>query len=47
MADRGSLSGLTQQEAREFHSAFMSSTLAFVAACFVAHVLVWFWRPWF
>jgi light-harvesting complex 1 beta chain len=44
---RGSLSGLTEQQAKEFHAAMMSGTLGFVAACLVAHVLVWFWRPWF
>jgi light-harvesting complex 1 beta chain len=42
-----SLSGLTDNEAREFHSLFMSSTIAYVAVAVVAHVLVWLWRPWF
>lgn len=41
-----SLSGLTDNEAREFHSLFMSSTIAYVAVAVVAHVLVWLWRPW-
>ena len=39
--------GLTSQEAREFHSAFMTWTLAYIAVAVVAHVLVWNWRPWF
>jgi len=42
-----SLSGLTDNEAREFHSLFMSSTIAYVAVAVIAHVLVWLWRPWF
>jgi light-harvesting complex 1 beta chain len=48
MADdrRGSLSGLTEQEAREFHGIFMSSFIGFTAVAVVAHVLVWMWRPW-
>ncbi len=39
--------GMTSQEAREFHSAFMTSALAYIAVAVVAHVLVWSWRPWF
>ena len=48
MADTrgGSLSGLTEQEAREFHSIFLTSFIIFVAICAVAHFLVWQWRPW-
>ena len=48
MADdrRGSLSGLTEQEAREFHSIFIKSFIGFTAIAIVAHVLVWQWRPW-
>jgi light-harvesting complex 1 beta chain len=50
MADNrsnGSLSGLTEHEAKEFHGIFMSSMLGFVAATVVAHVLVWMWRPFY
>jgi len=43
----GSLSGLTQTEAKEFHSLFMGSFLLFTLVAVVAHVLVWLWRPWF
>jgi light-harvesting complex 1 beta chain len=42
----GSLSGLTEAEAREFHSVFMSSFIAFVIVAVIAHILVWMWRPW-
>lgn len=43
---KGSLSGLTENEAREFHGIFMSSFMGFTAVAVVAHVLVWMWRPW-
>jgi light-harvesting complex 1 beta chain len=49
MADvdrRGSLSGLTENEAREFHSIFVSSFIAFTVIAVIAHILVWMWRPW-
>jgi light-harvesting complex 1 beta chain len=42
----GSLSGLTEQEAREFHGIFMTSFIGFTVIAVVAHVLVWAWRPW-
>jgi len=41
-----SLSGLTEPEAREFHSIFMTSFIVFVAIAIVAHILAWLWRPW-
>ena len=44
---RGSLSGLTDEEAREFHRIFMSSFIIFVIIAFIAHILAWMWRPWF
>ncbi len=43
---KGSLSGLTEQEAREFHGIFVSSFIAFTVIAIIAHVLVWNWRPW-
>lgn len=47
MADRGgSLSGLTESEAKEFHSIFMTSFIVFTLIAVVAHFLVWQWRPW-
>ncbi len=45
-ANDGSLSGLSEAEAREFHSVFMTSFLVFVAIAVVAHILAWMWRPW-
>ena len=43
---QGSLSGLTEQEAREFHGMFVSSFIGFTVVAIVAHVLVWNWRSW-
>jgi light-harvesting complex 1 beta chain len=43
---KGSLSGLTEQEAREFHGMFASSFMGFTVIAIIAHVLVWNWRPW-
>jgi light-harvesting complex 1 beta chain len=42
----GSLSGLTEQEAKEFHGIFTTSFAIFTVIAIVAHVLVWNWRPW-
>jgi light-harvesting complex 1 beta chain len=43
----GSLSGLTEQEAKEFHGIFMTSFIMFTVIAIIAHFLVWQWRPWF
>lgn len=42
----GSLSGLTEQEAKEFHGIFMTSFIIFTLIAVVAHFLAWQWRPW-
>jgi light-harvesting complex 1 beta chain len=47
MAERESLTGLSDAEAREFHGFFMTSFIAFTVIAIVAHFLVWQWRPWF
>lgn len=45
--DGGGLStGLTPEEAKEFHSLFMGSFILFTIVAIVAHVLVWNWRSW-
>lgn len=41
-----SLTGLTDQEAVEFHALFMKGFFIFTLIAIVAHVLVWAWRPW-
>jgi light-harvesting complex 1 beta chain len=43
----GSFSGLTADEAKEFHRIFVSSFILFTLIAIVAHVLVWQWQPWF
>jgi light-harvesting complex 1 beta chain len=45
MAEEKSLSGLTEEEAIEFHKIFTSSFAAFIVVAVVAHVLAWAWRP--
>ena len=42
----GSLSGLTDAEAREFHGIFISSFIVFLVVAIIAHILAWIWRPW-
>ena len=42
----GSLSGLSDSEAKEFHGIFMTSFIVFVLVAVVAHFLAWQWRPW-
>lgn len=42
----GSLSGLTEPEAKEFHRIFMASFIVFVVVAIIAHFLAWAWRPW-
>jgi light-harvesting complex 1 beta chain len=47
MADSNkSLSGLSESEAKEFHSIFMTSFIIFTVIAIVAHFLAWQWRPW-
>lgn len=46
MSDKSSPSGLTEDEAKEFHSGFMTMFAVFTAIALVAHFLVWTWRPW-
>ena len=47
MAEReGSISGLTGEEAQEFHRCWVQGFVGFTASAGVAHVLVWAWRPW-
>ena len=42
----GSLSGLTEGEAKEFHRIFMMSFIVFLLIAIVAHFFAWQWRPW-
>ncbi|QIK38716.1 light-harvesting protein [Caldichromatium japonicum] len=45
MADQ-SLSGLTEQQAKEFHEQFKTTYTAFVGLAALAHLLVIAARPW-
>ena len=48
MADnRSSVTGLSSEEAKEYHSFFMTYTIVYIIVALVAHFLVWQWRPWF
>jgi light-harvesting complex 1 beta chain len=38
--------GLTESEAKEFHSIFLTSFIGFTVVAIIAHFLVWQWRPW-
>jgi light-harvesting complex 1 beta chain len=42
----GSMSGLTEAEAKEFHGIFVKSFIGFTVVAIVAHFLAWQWRPW-
>jgi light-harvesting complex 1 beta chain len=46
MSNRNSVSGLTDDEAQEFHHYWMQGLVGFTAVAVVAHILVWAWRPW-
>jgi light-harvesting complex 1 beta chain len=47
MADKQeSWTGLTDEEAQEFHTYYLQGTALFVIVAVAAHVLVWAWRPW-
>ena len=45
-SEGGSLTGLTDAEAKEFHNAFTTSFLGFTGVAVFAHILDWVWRPW-
>jgi light-harvesting complex 1 beta chain len=47
MAAPTSLSGLTPEQAKEFHEQFKVTYTAFAGIAAVAHVLVIAWKPWF
>ena len=47
MADEKTMSGLSANEAKEFHRLFMVGFIVFTVIAIIAHFLVWQWRPWF
>lgn len=48
MSDNDGLSftGLTEEQAQELHSVYMSGLMLFSAVAAVAHLAVLIWRPW-
>jgi len=49
MADNTDLSftGLTDEQAQELHSVYMSGLTLFSIVAIVAHLAVFIWKPWF
>ncbi|PRY93277.1 light-harvesting complex 1 beta chain [Hasllibacter halocynthiae] len=49
MADYTGLSftGLTDDQAQELHSVYMSGLWLFVIVAVLAHIAVFIWAPWF
>ena len=49
MADKSDLSftGLTDEQAQELHSVYLSGFYLFTAVAVVAHILTYFKLPWF
>ncbi|MGR3782559.1 MAG: light-harvesting antenna LH1, beta subunit [Albimonas sp.] len=41
-----SFTGLTDDQAQELHSVYMSGFWLFTAVAVIAHLLVLIWRPW-
>ncbi|MEM6665504.1 MAG: light-harvesting antenna LH1, beta subunit [Pseudomonadota bacterium] len=46
MAEKESWTGMTDQEAEEFHKYYMQGAIMFTGVAVVAHLLVLLWRPW-
>ncbi|WP_371227396.1 light-harvesting antenna LH1, beta subunit [Roseovarius sp. 2305UL8-3] len=49
MADNHDLSftGLTDEQAQELHSVYMSGLYLFALIALVAHIATYIWAPWF
>ena len=41
------MSSLSESEAKEFHSAYVTGLLVYVGIAIVAHYLLYVWKPWF
>jgi light-harvesting complex 1 beta chain len=44
--EKSPYTGLTENEAQEFHGVFVTSFIIFMVVAIIAHVLAWMWRPW-
>jgi light-harvesting complex 1 beta chain len=47
MAEKVHPSGLTDAECQEFHKYYVQGYVLWAVGAFIAHSLVWVWRPWF
>ncbi len=47
MAESKYASGLTPEQAKEFHEQFKITYTAYVGIAAIAHLLVLVWKPWF
>lgn len=45
-SEKQTLSGLTAEEAQEFHKLFKTSAIAMSLFPFLAHISMWFYNPW-
>ena len=41
------MSSLSESEAREFHSAYITGFIGFTIIAITAHALLYMWKPWF
>jgi len=41
------MSSLSESEAKEFHSAYVTGLIGFVLMASLAHYLLYVWKPWF
>ena len=41
------MSSLSESEAKEFHSAYVTGLIGYVGIAIVAHCLLYVWKPWF
>jgi light-harvesting complex 1 beta chain len=46
MANDKSITGISDEEAQEFHGIFTQSMTGFIGVAVFAHLLAWLWRPW-
>jgi light-harvesting complex 1 beta chain len=46
MAEAKSITGLSEEQAQEFHGIFTQSMTGFLGVAAFAHLLAWLWRPW-
>jgi len=44
--ENDNFTGLSEDEAKEFHGLYLQGMAVFVGIAVVAHILVWAWRPW-